>query len=177
MIALYKGVSLISWIIRIRTWSPYSHASWIDDDNLSEYEAWCSGGVLHNDKWGIRHTPGTEVDIFDFNSLLTKAEIKDSKAFFLSQVGKGYDWCGVFAFMSIMRLFGNKHNPDRWFCSEYISAGCNAIGRPLLNKEPYKIDPGDIPTSLEIHYKETWRVPRNVPKGKIDVSGLPIAFA
>ena len=44
MIALYKGTSALSRIIRWRTWSDYTHAAWVFQDG-SVIEEW-KGGVI-----------------------------------------------------------------------------------------------------------------------------------
>lgn len=154
MIAAYQGTSLLSWMIRIRTWSKYSHVSWIMLDQ-SEIEAWQTGGVAHNAKWGILHTPGTVVDFYEFKNPLTATERTNIETFLLKQVGKKYDKWGVLRFLPVFRLFMRKANDiSEWFCSELVMEGCEQGPRPLLNKEPQRTTPDDVPTSTELRFVE-----------------------
>lgn len=136
MIALYRGVSFTSRLIRFFNWSDYSHASWIDM-NLAEYEAWQNGGVQVVGHWGANHTPGTLVDMLHI--YLTKGEEQGLQEFFISQAGKKYDLAGVLGF-----VFRNDkiQKRNKWFCSELVSAGFKAIKKPLLSRIPdHKVSP------------------------------------
>ena len=135
MIGLYKGTSMISTLIKWRTWSEYSHVSWINEDG-SVIEAW-TDGVCQRKSIHEAHRPGTQIDIFDVKmSLEQKARIK---LFLKGEIGKKYDYRGVMKFIS--RRSGD--NQDRWFCSELIAAAFNFADVPLLVRIPvYKIYPG-----------------------------------
>lgn len=158
MIALYKGKSLLSWIIKARTWSKYSHASWICADD-SEYEAWIGKGFVHVPVWGLQHEPGTVIDLFDFVKPLTVAERKTIEDFLAAQEGKGYDYAGILGFVSIMRLLGCHNNDKSLFCFESIGLGCAAAQRPVSNKPAYKLSGDDFAGSLALKYIGTLVVP------------------
>jgi hypothetical protein len=148
MIALYKGTSLISKLIRWRTWSAYSHAAWICD-NGEVIEAW-TDGVRKRPSIHVGHTPGTEIDLFKMTLTLTQKILLEN--FLQKQIGKKYDWRGIGKFIS--RRDGD--NQDRWFCSELIAAACASVGEPLLLRIPvYKIDPGMLSYSPLLQHTGT----------------------
>jgi hypothetical protein len=138
MIALYKGRSLISRAIRCFTWSPYSHAAWIDTTANCVIEAW-SGRVRRVADMSNQHTPGTAVDIFYVD--VTREQDSKIAAFMQAQVGKRYDYRGVIHF--ITRRSENASGQTRWFCSELVHAAYRSAGIELLSRIPdYKVSPG-----------------------------------
>jgi hypothetical protein len=150
VIALYKGVSAMSRMIRFRTWSEYSHASWVDDSFQFEWESWPKGGVQSVAPFS-RHTRGTVVDLFHVP--LSRHEETRLLEFFASQKGKGYDWRGVFGFLSRRSAAQSR---EKWFCSELIFRGFEVAGRPLLARVPaWKVDPGMLALSPLLTLKET----------------------
>ena len=138
MIGLYRGKSIPSRIVRIRTWSEYSHASWIRG-NHSVIEAWWKGGVREKTHYSEDHTPGTLIHLFDID--LSHGEHQGLEEFFKAQLGKKYDWMGCLHF--ITRRPEYARDQDRWFCSELIFAAFEHIKKPLLLRIPaYKVSPG-----------------------------------
>jgi hypothetical protein len=139
MILLYKGKSWISKLIRWHTRGDYSHVAWWLRDG-TVIEAWHKGGVTHNDNPGTLHTPGTEIDVFDF-SPEGRASLSETAAedFLHKQVGKKYDLRPVISGF-VLRL--NRNNPDKWFCSELVHAAARAGGLSLLKRVPdHKVSP------------------------------------
>lgn len=154
MIALYRGKSLPSRLIRWRTWSPYSHAAYLAADG-SVYEAWAICGVSHNATIGTRHTPGTYVDVFDLKEPATDAQRREIEAFLLSECGKGYDYRGVLGFMSRR---DKAQDPTRWFCSELIFTAYQRAGVKLFERiEPHRVDPGLLQISPLLTFVKTLR--------------------
>jgi uncharacterized protein YycO len=145
MIALYKGKSIISRIIKSFTWSQYSHAAWIDDDG-SVYEAWHRGGVTHVNSISANHTPGTLVHIYKVTN--ETPEIRQAVRIFLqSQVGLKYDWLGVFGFVLRAHRFARQ---NRWFCSELVAEAYRLSGHKILNLPSNKVFPGMLAASLTL---------------------------
>lgn len=137
MIGLYEGTSVLSRAIRFRSWSKYSHASWICPDH-SEFEAWAIGGVCKRAQYGQAHTKATVIRLLALD--LTPGEEQGLVEFFEKQLGKKYDWGGVFGFLSRRDA---SHDPEEWFCSELVFAGFQAIRKPLLARIPaHRVDPG-----------------------------------
>ena len=138
MIALYKGRSLISRIIRCCNWSEYSHAAWVDTVNNYVIEAW-GGRVRKAASLHTHHTPGTTVDVFSV--VVTEQQREAIAQFMLLQVGKRYDYRGIVHF--ITRRAESAAGQDRWFCSELVLAAYRAAGIDLLARIPaYKVYPG-----------------------------------
>ena len=136
MICLYHGKSFLSRLIRFRTWSCYSHVSWLDDSTGEVYEAWI-GGVRRAPNINYGHKPGTLISMFDVK--LTQAQSKKLLQFFNEQVGRGYDYLGILGFA----FRGEFQNQNKWFCSELIAGGFKEIGKPLLERIPnWKVYPG-----------------------------------
>jgi len=127
MIALYKGKSIVSRLIRWRTWSEYSHAAWVCEDGTI-LDAWQKGGVRHVANISVGHKPGTPVEFFTL--YLTPMQRGMIECFLKRQVGKKYDWHGVLKFISRRKTTADQQK--KWFCSELISAAFNHARRPLL---------------------------------------------
>lgn len=51
---------------------------------------------------------------------LNNVKVKQVKDFFEKTKGKKYDWLGILGF-----VFGNKDNPNRYFCSEWCAQALN----------------------------------------------------
>lgn len=143
MIALYYGKSPLSRIIQFVTWSPYSHASWVSDDNFPtrEYEAW-SRGVTCDAGIGATHTPGTRVDLFRVRGLTPEQDVAVER-FMKRELGKGYDWMGLTNFVT--RRPATPIQQLHWFCSELVFAAHASAGMRLLREvEPWKVNPGTL---------------------------------
>ena len=138
LVALYRGTSVVSRLIRWRTWSDYSHAAWVCEDG-TVLDAWQKGGVRHVANISIGHKPGTPVEFFQAD--LTPREIGRIKAFLRKQVGKKYDWHGVLKFISRRRTTADQQK--KWFCSELISAAfAYADCRLLVRIRDEQVSPG-----------------------------------
>jgi uncharacterized protein YycO len=143
MIAIYRGKSAVSRIIRAFNWSPYSHVAWVDDDDFSVIEAWHRGGVTHVASPNVNHTPGTMVDIFYVTSEQAfQTEI--IRQFLKDQVGKKYDFAGILGFIFRATRLQRK---QKWFCSELVAEAYATAGLPLLRIPSYKIYPGMLAAS------------------------------
>jgi hypothetical protein len=149
-IALYKGISPFSRMIRWFNFSDYRHASFVDDETGTEWEA-MPGGV-HEVPFGTAHTEGTEVDLFALP--LTPQERVDLLAFFSGEKGCPYDWSAIGGFVTRR----NKENPDAWFCSELVCAGLLKINKVVLARiEPFQTYPGLISYSPALKFVKTVR--------------------
>lgn len=151
MIALYHGRSWISRIIKTFTWSDYSHAAWIDDDG-SVFEAWGKNGVTHVPTIDTNHTPGTPVRIYEVAG--ETPQIRAAVRSFLSgEVGRKYDWLGVFGFVLRANRFARQ---NRWFCSELVAEAYRLAGHKILNLPSNKVFPGMLAASPMLRlYKES----------------------
>jgi hypothetical protein len=68
---------------------------------------------------------------------------QDIESFARAQVGKPYDFGGLYGFLARK----NWAKAEKWFCSELVSAAFACSGAPLLRLEPHKTSPGDLRTS------------------------------
>lgn len=158
-VAAYKGQRVIpSQCIRKLTWRDESHVSLIDPVTGTEYEAWASGGekkrilfwqfdqgAVLKTRFGQNHMDGTPVTLYEVE---VTAEQKAKVIEFLeAQLGKPYDWKGVFRFIS--RPAGKDPMwQEEWFCSELVFAAFAYAGIYLLLRiEAWKVFPGLVVNS------------------------------
>lgn len=139
-IALYRGRSLLSRVIRWRTWSVYSHAAWLCASG-TVIEAWTKGGVRHVANLSVAHTPGTIVDLYEITA---EVDYAAAELFLKRQLGKPYDFLGILGFILRRRC----QEESRWFCSELVFSAVLAGGLRLLNTlDPWQVSPGELATS------------------------------
>jgi len=148
MIALYKGTSALSRLIRWRTWSDYSHAAWVFPDQ-SVIEAW-KGGVTHAPSILAGHAPDTEVHLFTLD--LTIEQRWAIQDFLIAQIGKPYDYGGILGFLTASKT----EHPNRWFCSELLFSALKQAKVCLLARIPaWKVSPGLLALSPLLTPKST----------------------
>ena len=127
-----RSNSLISWLIRLITWSSFSHVVLLDPDGIRTVEAtwprvkeWTLAGVM-----GDNHV----VQI----SSLPCANPEAAMAWARSQVGKPYDLLGIFGFL----LHEDMHSPNRWWCSDLVAEAFEEGGTPLFREGSLaRVDP------------------------------------
>mgnify|MGYP000863110273 FL=1 len=120
-----------SWLIRLCTFSKWSHVAVLIDefsiiDSTAKY-----GGVKITSKEVFKST--YEFEVYDI-------ELPDEEAaisFLFSQIGKKYDWTSIFG----MIFQRNWQEDDRWFCSELLEAACVKGGKQRFRDEVYRITP------------------------------------
>jgi hypothetical protein len=159
-ILAYRGRSFVSKLIRWQTRSVYSHIAvrftedmWVKLGTRDKYihagnviEAWTKGGVsLHHDISTV-HTPGTRVDVFEFDPPLSEAEENTIAGFLVKQLGKAYDFHAIVHFLTREPL--DHWRKQKWFCSELAFEACLTGGKRLLERcSAWEIPPRDIPRS------------------------------
>ncbi len=138
-----------SWLIRLVTWSPYSHAY------IRYYDS-------YKERWIIFQASGLKVNfigqaMFNQNETICKefiVPISDENKKILLQ--KAVDECGSpyavgqivgFSWILLMRLFGKKvQNPfysgSNYFCSELVGDDLQQLG--YANLDPQVMDPKDL---------------------------------
>lgn len=142
-IALYRGVSGLSRLIRFQTRSCYSHAAFIDTATHEVFESTIRGkGVQGWIPAGKLHTAGTVVDVFVPVTPLSMDEEHRLRLWLAIQQGKGYDFLGILRFIDRRR---HVDNDRRWFCSELVFSGFLDLGRALLVHIPaYAVAPAHL---------------------------------
>jgi uncharacterized protein YycO len=144
MIALYRGVSPLSWAIRSFTRTDYSHAAWILPNGTC-IEAWHPGGVRHRYSPYAGHTRGTLVDYYGLSGM-DAAKRQAVEDFLLDEIGEPYDIGGVLRFVTRRRAA----NAKAWFCSELVVEALNHAGLPILRAPAHELAPGHLPWSLDL---------------------------
>ena len=145
----YKGISLVSKVIKWRTNGVYSHVGEIKNletlSELSSFEG--NGGVGFTDP--SFHKRGTPYDIFELE--VTKKQEREFRLFKEKQIGLEYDFLGILGFF-VNRDFQSQ---DKWFCSELESYSCMKAGVDILNfdiKPPRIISPTDFLSSPKLNF-------------------------
>lgn len=142
----YKGVSLVSRLIRFQTRSEYSHIGVMLDDG-SVIEAWMTG--MFSGK--VRHIPGpfvghnldTPIVVFSIKSPFNEER---AEAYLLEQVGQKYDTWNVLRFVSRRKAVSNLKK----FCSELAMLGLREGGKRVLNVNPSLVSPGVLLMSTDL---------------------------
>lgn len=137
IVALYRGSSAISRLIRWQTRSEYSHAALLFDDNFFVESREFIGvrGLV-----GLQRSKGETVDLFTVENLLPD-QVEAIRTFALQQLGKAYDYTMVARFVS--RRQASRATAEKWFCSELVFAAFAHAGVHLLRAtEPWEVSPG-----------------------------------
>ena len=136
-IGLFRGRGTVSTLIRWQTRSKYSHAGIFISDN-TVMEAWPTKGVRINTLLDL-----SDIDFFDLET--TPRQEAKIIEFFQKQMGKPYDYFGVFNFIT---KFPSFKPYESWFCSEIVFAALQEAGILLLRDiEPNKVSPFHISIS------------------------------
>lgn len=129
-IAFARRAALGSWLIRLFTFSRWSHCAIIQGDAVIDATFW----------HGVRRSPLSEflkhyeVEVIDVH-LGAFGEYAD--LWLEEQIGKKYDWTALVA----LPFRSNWHDPDRWFCSELVAAALRAGGRDLFRDDLARVVP------------------------------------
>ena len=125
--------NLASLGLRTFLWSAWSHVAFVDGDVIIE------AAPFH----GVRERPLKDllesVSHYEFVDVPCKnpdAVIAAAR----SQIGKPYDWTGVFGI-----AFRRKwQRGSKWFCSELIAGAFEMAGEPLFRVSVFRITPRDV---------------------------------
>jgi uncharacterized protein YycO len=148
--ASYEGKSLISRLIKWRTWSRKSHTSAFLPDLNTVIEAWDKG--VRKLQWNQGHKPGTRIDIYRVQC--TEEQAIEFYTLLEQHVGIKYDFLAIAGFALRIKL--QRH--DRMFCSEMVFDLAKRAGIELLKRiEPYKVSPGKLDTTPLAEFVETRR--------------------
>lgn len=132
-VAIFRGIGMISALIRWQTRSPYSHAAVMFDDG-EIIESWPGKGVqlLPALKRG---TDGIEF----FDVPVSTGQKQAITTWLLAQLGRKYDYVGVLRFVSRRKATDGP----RWFCSELVFEAFRQAGVDLLARtQAWEVSPG-----------------------------------
>jgi uncharacterized protein YycO len=124
-------------VIRMTTWSPWSHVATILSKDLA-YESLFKTGVIRNTVAKIleRATKFEFVEYDTDNPKLMK--------FMEGQLGKPYDYTAVLG----IAFHRDWQEDDSWFCSELHAAGHQYAGNTLIDKKCNRVTPYDAYASI-----------------------------
>ncbi|CAK0760415.1 conserved hypothetical protein [Azospirillaceae bacterium] len=136
-VAFLRGNGFIDCLIKMYTFSKYSHCELLFGDNM-----WFGSAPDGNMETGFRTKYMLGIERFwDFIELpMTAEEEKKIADWCATEVGCAYDWKGIF--LSQILPFG-KESPDKWFCSEICVAALQQVGK-LNGLKPHKVSPGRL---------------------------------
>lgn len=151
-ILLHSGPGFISRAIKLQTRSDWNHASLLFDDGVV-FEAREFKGVVRTPLAALRaameREPSLLIAVFAFDQPLSPLEKHVARSFAESQLGCPYDYADIARFLTRQPA----STDGKWFCSEYVTAACEAMRRPLFRRTAaWEVPPGLIPRSLALHF-------------------------
>lgn len=140
------GRGLVSTLIRWQTRGPISHIA-IEIEPSHIIEAWQGDGVRRK-----QVTDWSNVQAYKINGM-TPEQGEALKVWLFTQLGKKYDYKGVFGFVTRANQKDNK----RWFCSELAFAGLQHVDINLFERtEPWEVSPSLLIRSPLLIPEETF---------------------
>lgn len=141
LIALYRGASPISRVIKWATRSPYSHAAMVDARDGTTWEAWhvnpqgkMFGGYFRESPspWTL-HEPGTPVEFYAVHGMTPEIAAK-IRATCRDWAAKRipYDYVQILRFLIRSQRGGGPVECNRLFCSEADVIAFRLAGLPIL---------------------------------------------
>jgi uncharacterized protein YycO len=131
LIYTHKKRSISSFLIRIFTFSKFSHCA------VDLGAGFVIDTVL---KTGVRLTSVKDFDAMYPDQTVLEIDLPDKNLahyFAMQQVGKPYDWSAIVS-LATQR---DWQESDKWFCSELLEAILAAGGLKRFRDEVYKITP------------------------------------
>jgi uncharacterized protein YycO len=121
-ILFFRSNTLLSWLIRLLTWSEWSHVALVMDGQVVE-AVWPR----------VRQVP---MEVAQRGYVVAEVEIPchdpaTAWAWVVAQEGKPYDWSALPGFL----LHRNWENENRWFCSELAAKAFQEGGTPLFRSD------------------------------------------
>lgn len=123
---------MTSWLIRMFTWSRFSHVVFVEDDETIIDSTFTHSGVQRRLLSDIYREYST-IEVVE----MPLPDEQAALAFARSQLGKPYDKTAILGF--IFRR--NWADEDAWFCNELIEAIAKAGGRTRFREALSRITP------------------------------------
>jgi uncharacterized protein YycO len=143
-VILQKGDDLGSFLIRLVTGSPYTHAAMYVGNGMMVHSTLLTGTVLvYYDTWFEFYAKKTSLDIY--RPLPSLAGYLDKVIHWaIRRTGRPYDLMGVLGFV----IPAARQNSRLYFCSELVAEAWEEIADiKLVDKPVHKIAPGDLAES------------------------------
>lgn len=136
-IRFVKGTSLVSYLVRLFTLSTYSHVDFFMENKGQLIGSYPFQGVTLNAvNTDIRNDPKS------YLIYIPEKYQADIYSFIANQLGKGYDYKAILAFIFFTRRWQDK---KRWFCSEIAAAALYDSGLLVETDERFnRIAPSDL---------------------------------
>jgi len=158
----FKGISLVSKLIRFWTRGDYSHVGVLINKDVY-IEVWPESKFnAISMKWDkgspfIKHKPKTEVTIFELE-FKNKDDYLRMVNWYYSLIGKPYDWLAIIGFVLRFKLKPN----NKYFCSE------GAI-TPLVEYFSWKhINPSIVSPERFVEIADVCEAMKEVYNGRLD---------
>lgn len=136
----------LSPLIRLWTWSRYSHCEFVFSNGVSIFPAMEMGVVVSTKK---KYPVETYVHVD-----LTPEEERALYVWAKRQIGVPYDYTALAPFnVLIPRKKKSWKDPSLWMCSEFCAFGLDKSGIVLFEENKKKITPGDLFRHLIKHPK------------------------
>lgn len=142
-----RSNTAVGLAIRTATLSKWNHVDMVFDNNIligavgfHAGETWRGGVQQTTLSARLSQSNIAEYKIYDLHIWDEGAAF----AFAQQQLGKPYDWSGVFGFLAPNR---NWQQDDSWFCSELVAATALAGKTTMLNRAASRIVPGVLELS------------------------------
>ena len=140
--------TLASKIVRLRTLSQWSHCGIVigrQDNTVKCLSATFKHGVTVDNlrEWGRK------IQILRMENITGK-QLDDMIDFCIRQVGKKYDYCGLFDFLFMQKL----QSDSRWFCSELIYSAMLSIDVDIFKGRKCSgiVSPGDLYENPKLNF-------------------------
>jgi uncharacterized protein YycO len=138
-----------SGLIRLVTWSVWSHVDIVVDSHLLIGAVACRG-VVHDLK-SARLEQASRAAVMTVPCDRPEKVIAAAR----QELGQPYDWLGILG----LGLHRDWQEDDRWFCSELVSWAFRAAGQPLF----------DPKVTARVTPQHLWMLPH--PKERLVLSG------
>lgn len=132
-LAFYRGRGrFVDWLIKYWTQGRFSHVEVVFSDGMCYSSSPRDGGVrfkkidLKDEKWDV-----LEVDVGDETVV---------REWCKTQVGKGYDFLGIFGF-AILPHRNDVQSNRRWYCSEISAEVLRRVAPKTYHSIPKRISP------------------------------------
>jgi len=119
-----------SYLIRLFTWSRWSHVGVIDGETVIDTTFKTGVAVTPLAQFLAEHSVTEQFDVAVPDEVAANVWLQ-------MQIGKGYDWTAVIGFV-FRRPWGKS---NRWFCSELVESALIAGGRRRFREDLQRITP------------------------------------
>jgi len=158
-----RSFHLSSWLIKIGTGYPASHASLhimgrgLFEGERMVFEATAHGiGLVHPSRWDKLNRPVAAYEMVEQHEVIGRAAFREM----WKNLGADYDWKGAFSFalrIIVAKLYGVtvpvEDTPEKMFCSELVARWLNEVqlrlDQPQDALRPDDVSPAGLSAVLE----------------------------